>query len=82
MTIKSKWQNIVAILVIVSTTLSFCGAKPEDEKIDHLLQLDGTPLKLMSNAYSGYLSVNEEKDLFYIFVESENDPTTDPILVE
>ena len=34
-----------------------------------------------SNSYSGYLKVNDEKQLHYIFVESKNSPTTDPILI-
>jgi len=38
-------------------------------------------LELKSDFYSGYLNINELKDLFYIFVESENNPSNDPILV-
>lgn len=34
-----------------------------------------------TNSYSGYLRVNEEKHLHYIFIESEATPSTDPILV-
>lgn len=34
-----------------------------------------------TNSYSGYLKVNEDKQLHYVFVESKSNPTTDPILV-
>jgi len=31
--------------------------------------------------YSGYLEVDAVKSLHYMFVESENDPATDPIVI-
>ena len=36
---------------------------------------------LTSKWYSGYLNVVETKALHYVFVESLNDPTKDPVLV-
>ena len=38
---------------------------------------------LPSKWYSGYLNVNEDKQLFYVFVESQNaeKPTEDPLIV-
>ena len=32
-------------------------------------------------AYSGYLPVTDTKSLHYVYVESQNDPTTDPVLL-
>ena len=34
-----------------------------------------------TKSYSGYLKVDDQKQLHYVFVESKNDPKTDPILV-
>jgi len=34
-----------------------------------------------TESYSGYLKVNDEKQLHYIFIESEHEPSTDPILL-
>jgi len=72
-------RKIVTLLAIISLA---CAA-PEDEKFDHLIQTDAdkTPLAMPTNSYSGYLKVNDEKQLHYIFMESKNDPKTDPILV-
>jgi carboxypeptidase C (cathepsin A) len=33
------------------------------------------------NAYSGYLVINETKQLHYVFVESQSDPVNDPVLI-
>lgn len=32
-------------------------------------------------SYSGYLNVNDEKKLHYIFIESRNNATSDPVLL-
>jgi len=34
-----------------------------------------------TNSYSGYLDVTDTKKLHYIFVESENNATTDPVVI-
>jgi carboxypeptidase C (cathepsin A) len=31
--------------------------------------------------YSGFVEINQGKNLFYWFVESLNDPTTDPVVL-
>lgn len=31
--------------------------------------------------YSGYLDISSDKHLFYWFIESENDPSNDPVVV-
>lgn len=36
---------------------------------------------MTTNSYSGYLPVSTTKALHYIFVESQNDPTTDPVVI-
>jgi len=36
---------------------------------------------MKTNSYSGYLTVNAEKSLHYVFVESQNDPTNDPVTI-
>jgi carboxypeptidase C (cathepsin A) len=34
-----------------------------------------------TNMYSGYLPVTDTKSLHYVFAESENDPSTDPVVI-
>ena len=34
-----------------------------------------------TNMYSGYLTVTDTKSLHYVFAESMNDPTTDPVVI-
>lgn len=34
-----------------------------------------------TDSYSGYLKVDDQKQLHYIFMKSKNDPLTDPILI-
>jgi carboxypeptidase C (cathepsin A) len=40
-----------------------------------------SPKSLPSKQYSGYLTVNKISHLHYWFVESENDPATDPVVL-
>lgn len=70
-------------LVSLVAVIGLACAAPEAEKFDHLLQNDEakTQLPMPTNSYSGYLKVNDEKQLHYIFMESKNDPKTDPILI-
>lgn len=32
-------------------------------------------------SYSGYLDVTDTKSLHYVYIESQGDPTTDPVLI-
>lgn len=54
-----------------------CDQK-DDDKFDQLPGFDG-PMK--TNSYSGYLTVNDDKKLHYVFIESEDDPSNDPVLI-
>ena len=51
---------------------------PTDDLVSELPGMD----QFTFNAYSGYLNVGSTtKSLHYMFVESQNDPTTDPVLI-
>jgi carboxypeptidase C (cathepsin A) len=72
---------MAAVVALLMTATSLVQAAPQDELFEKLLQFNGTDLPMPTKSYSGFLKVNEEKQLHYVFVESEDDPTADPILV-
>lgn len=79
-----KWQTLAILLSLAISALTTCQAvgSSEDDKFTYLLDMDlTTKLNMTSNSYSGYLPINDEKQLHYVFVESKNDPTTDPIIL-
>ncbi|KHJ98480.1 serine carboxypeptidase [Oesophagostomum dentatum] len=71
------------ILRAITVWLSLCllksiEAAPEWERIQSLPNLD-EPMR--SKQYSGYLNISPVKQLFYWYVESENDPAKDPVVL-
>ena len=52
-------------------------AAPADER---MANLPDAP-KFLSDTYSGYLSVTETKQLHYVFTESLDAPSTDPVVI-
>lgn len=48
--------------------------------LDSVLNLPDCP-PLQEKMFSGYLEVSNSKYLYYIFVESQNDPINDPLIV-
>ena len=77
--LNTTWQ--VVVLVLAAMAFLPCNAAPADEQFENLLQMNGDNLTMPTNSYSGYLKIDEEKQLHYVFIESESQPTTDPILV-
>ncbi|KAK6759619.1 hypothetical protein RB195_021290 [Necator americanus] len=74
---------VVAITVeddyrIFSTRALQITAAPEYELIDSLPNLV-EPMR--SKQYSGYLSISSVKQLFYWYIESENNPENDPVIL-
>ncbi|RCN27493.1 hypothetical protein ANCCAN_26772, partial [Ancylostoma caninum] len=69
-------RGSVAILKLCILTLA--TAAPEWELIESLPNLV-EPMR--SRQYAGYLNISPLKQLFYWYVESENDPTTDPVVL-
>ena len=67
------------IASIIALTVAAVMAAPDEDKIVNLPYV-GTP---NSQWYSGYLNVNPNKALFYVFVESQDtkNQQTDPVLV-
>jgi carboxypeptidase C (cathepsin A) len=51
---------------------------PDGDKFTQLPEFNFT---MPTDSYSGYLEVNENKSLHYVFIESENDPSKDPVLI-
>ena len=52
-------------------------AVPAEDKMTSLPECGGD---FNFDAYSGYLDVSDDKKLHYVLMESQNDPTTDPVL--
>ena len=59
------------------------GAKkvPSASAADKVTSLPGLAEMPSFDMYSGYLDVTETKKLHYWFVESQNDPASDPVVV-
>ena len=53
-----------------------CGAAE-----DKFTELPGFDKPMLTDSYSGYLQVNENKALHYVFIESMSDPANDPVLI-
>lgn len=68
------------ILIVVSLTLVPCLSAPESALITKIPGFDGT---FPSKHYAGYVTIDETygKKLYYYFVESERNPTTDPVVL-
>jgi len=71
-------MKIFIILVIISIYESSCA--PPADKIN---SLPGLSTQINFDQYSGYLNIDTQygKNLFYWFVESQNNPATDPLLI-
>ena len=63
-------------------TLATVSGQPADEKFTTLPNGNDT-ITMPTDSYSGYLNATESgsKQLHYVFVESQNDPSTDPVLI-
>lgn len=59
----------------------YCNAAPSAQKITNLPGFNISSLNF--DMYSGYITIDEQrgKNLFYWFVESQNNPSTDPVLL-
>ncbi|KAM4623062.1 lysosomal protective protein-like [Discoglossus pictus] len=66
------------ILVIVPFLFLGSLAAPSEDEIKHL---PGLPSQPSFRHYSGYLNVTGGKHLHYWFVESQNDPSSSPVIL-
>jgi carboxypeptidase C (cathepsin A) len=65
-------------LGLATLLLSSAFAEPSADEVTSLPGWDGA---LPSRQFSGYLTVNTTKHMHYWMVESENDPSTDPVVL-
>ena len=70
-------QSWIIMVVISATFMQICRAVD-----DKLLSLPGQP-RVSFQQYAGYLTVDENQDraLFYYFVEAESDPASKPLVL-
>lgn len=62
--------------MLFANPLAVAGFVPE-----HLIEvLPGQPVKLLSRHFSGYLDIGEGRHVFYWFIESESNPSEDPVI--
>uniref|UniRef100_B9IHP1 Uncharacterized protein n=1 Tax=Populus trichocarpa TaxID=3694 RepID=B9IHP1_POPTR len=70
-------QSWIIMVVISATFMQICRAVD-----DKLLSLPGQP-RVSFQQYAGYVTVDENQDraLFYYFVEAESDPASKPLVL-
>lgn len=59
--------------------MSLAQAQPAEDKFTSLPNFNES--MITTNSYSGYLDVSATKKLHYMFLESQNDPATDPVIM-
>jgi len=70
-----------AVLVALLGTVAAVGTAADD-KVASLVSLPGWPNTTDFEMYSGFIQVPETtKQIHYVFLESRNDPATDPTVV-
>ncbi|XP_053204883.1 lysosomal protective protein-like [Panonychus citri] len=68
----------LVVTLLFSCSFILSGQAFSDDRVTSLPGLSG---KLDFNMYSGYLDASPGTHLHYVFVESENDPAKDPLLL-
>ena len=72
-----------AFIIFLSSTFVLgqlvSGDYTADAKADQVLKLPGLPESYTFNQFSGYLKVGDSKNLHYWMVESQGNPSVDPI---
>lgn len=73
---------IIALLCAIVFAIATARAQ-HDPHSDKITYLPGYTEPIRFNQFAGYLLVNEtnNRNLFYWFVESQNDPANDPVSV-
>jgi len=66
------------LLVTCFYLLAFASSAPA---ADEITELPGYYKKLPSKHYSGYLDIQGDKHIHYWFVESQNNPSSDPLVL-
>ena len=78
-------SSATAILFIAAVAACFAALQPKDADAsgDLIQGLPGLPSSFTSKQYSGYVTVDAKsnRNLFYWFVESGNNPATDPVVL-
>jgi cathepsin A (carboxypeptidase C) len=72
----SFFKYIVSFLCFLSIFLCLC-----ESKSDLIERLPGLGIKPKFHQYSGYLNATEGRHLFYWFLESQRDPSKDPVVL-
>jgi len=72
---------VLVLVLLAGVALPGAVSAPASARIDSLPDFTGVPPSFAQ--YSGYITVNQTngRNLFYWFVESENDPSSDPLVV-
>ncbi|XP_049343810.1 serine carboxypeptidase-like 20 [Solanum verrucosum] len=77
-------KNIILEYTIVLTLLAFCFLVTEGAPQGALVtQIPGFTGKLLSKHYAGYVNLDEShgKNMYYYFIESERNPSNDPVVL-
>ena len=68
---------VMGVLALIASTVQ-CAA--DEDKFTTMPNKTET-ITMKTDSYSGYLTVSASKALHYVFVESQNDPKTDPVVI-
>ncbi|CAL4903752.1 unnamed protein product [Urochloa decumbens] len=73
--------TLLLVLLLVASFACRCRCAPPDAQVTRLPGFEGA--QLPSKHYAGYVTVNEKlgSRLFYYLVQSERDPTSDPVVL-
>ncbi len=75
-----KMSRIISALALLSSAAVVLGDYTPEAQADQVTNLPGAEaLDIKFNQFSGYIKLNGTKNMHYWFVESERDPSKDPI---
>ncbi|CAH9062360.1 unnamed protein product [Cuscuta europaea] len=75
----AAWWSWIAIIFTATLYTSF--TRVESSNGDQISSLPGQPANVTFRQYSGYVKVNQQRALFYYFVEAETQPDYKPLVL-